>query len=291
MYTLSPSAGQTPATATRPYWDRSLRWLLLLVIAGTTFSQSGCVRRRITIRSTPPGALVYIDNYEIGTTPVSTEFIYYGTRQFRLIKDGYETLTTMQTIDPPFYQYVPLDFVAENLVPWEIKDQRIFDFTLRPQVMVPNDQLLQRAGDMRMATRTQAILPVLTDPRALGPAMPLGPENAPLMQPGVLLQPNTAPQIAPQGPGGMVAPGYGSSVPAEPIYPLPGTMPPSSAAPPAYIQPNVPPGGTNYPSTLPPGATNYGVMQNQQPLLAPAYPSTMPPPNSPGLVEPLPTPY
>ena len=28
-----------------------------------------------------PGALVYVDDFPIGTTPVSTDFIYYGTRQ------------------------------------------------------------------------------------------------------------------------------------------------------------------------------------------------------------------
>ena len=45
-------------------------------------SQSGCVERRLTIRSNPPGALVYVDDYTIGVTPVSTSFIYYGTRKF-----------------------------------------------------------------------------------------------------------------------------------------------------------------------------------------------------------------
>ena len=29
----------------------------------------GCVERRMTIRSNPPGALVYVDDYEIGITP------------------------------------------------------------------------------------------------------------------------------------------------------------------------------------------------------------------------------
>ena len=40
----------------------------------------GCVQRRMTIRSNPPGALVYVDDYQVGTTPVSTDFGYYGTR-------------------------------------------------------------------------------------------------------------------------------------------------------------------------------------------------------------------
>src|SRR4051812_48980499 len=32
---------------------------------------AGCVERRFTIRSNPPGAQVYVDDYEIGTTPCS----------------------------------------------------------------------------------------------------------------------------------------------------------------------------------------------------------------------------
>src|ERR1700690_4113146 len=71
---------------------------LLLVLAAIVLSlgTSGCVQRRMTIRSNPPGALVYVDDYEIGTTPVSASFTYYGTRKIRLVKDGYETLTVMQ---------------------------------------------------------------------------------------------------------------------------------------------------------------------------------------------------
>ena len=94
-------------------------------------------------------ALVYVDDYEIGVTPVSTSFIYYGTRKIRLVKDGYETLTVMQSIPSPWYEYVPLDFVSENFVPGQIRDQRVLDFQLKPQMLVPTDQLLQRAEQLR----------------------------------------------------------------------------------------------------------------------------------------------
>ncbi len=89
-------------------------WLLLLLVATAGL---GCVQRRLTIRSNPPGALVFVDNYELGTTPVSTDYVYYGTRKIRIIKDGFETLNVKQWIPPPWYQIFPLDFVAENIVP------------------------------------------------------------------------------------------------------------------------------------------------------------------------------
>ena len=89
---------------------------------------TGCVQRRLTIRSNPPGALVYVDDYQIGTTPVSTDFVYYGTRKIRLVLSGYETLTVLQPIPTPWYEYPGLDFVSENLVPGEIRDERVVDY-------------------------------------------------------------------------------------------------------------------------------------------------------------------
>jgi hypothetical protein len=109
----------------------------------------GCVERRMTVRSNPPGAILYVDNYEIGPTPISTGFTYYGTREFKLVKDGYETLTVKQEIPPPWYEIFPADFVAENFVPGQIRDQRMLDFQMKPQMVVPTDQLIARAEGLR----------------------------------------------------------------------------------------------------------------------------------------------
>ena len=87
----------------------------------------------------PPGALVYVDDNEVGLTPVSVSPIYYGNRKIRLVKDGYETLTLIQSVPPPWYEIPPLDFFSENVVPGRIRDQRTFDYQLRPQGVVPQD--------------------------------------------------------------------------------------------------------------------------------------------------------
>jgi hypothetical protein len=127
-------------------------WCLLALVLCA--SQSGCVQRRLLVRSNPPGALLYVDDYPIGTTPCSTSFTYYGTRKIRLVKDGYETLTVMQSIPAPWYEYTPFDFVAENFVPGQIHDQRTLDFQLRPQVVVPSEQLVSRAEGLRRGIHT-----------------------------------------------------------------------------------------------------------------------------------------
>jgi hypothetical protein len=126
----------------------ALLCLLLLCVAAP-----GCVRRRLTVRSAPPGATVYVDDQEIGETPVSTAFTYYGTRKIQLVKDGYETLTVKQKFDAPWYQIPPLDFVSENLTTRELRDERILDFELEPQRVVPVDELLGRAQQLRQSTQ------------------------------------------------------------------------------------------------------------------------------------------
>ena len=131
---------------------------------------TGCVQRRMTVRTNPPGALLYVNDYEIGATPVSLPFTYYGTRKIRLVKDGYETLTVMQPIPAPWYEFFPMDFVSENFVPGQIRDQRTLDFQLRPQVVVPTEQLLSRAEGLRRGIHAAT--------GAGGPA-PIGPSGVP----------------------------------------------------------------------------------------------------------------
>lgn len=118
-----------------------------------SLTPAGCVRRRMTVRSNPPGALTYVDDQPIGVTPVSSAYTYYATRNIRLIKDGYQTQTVKQRFRAPWYQFPPLDFISENLWPFEIRDERTVDVDLIPQQIVPNHELFQRAQEMRGSSR------------------------------------------------------------------------------------------------------------------------------------------
>ena len=57
--------------------------LFLLLTASAALS--GCVERRYTIRTDPPGATVVVNGEEIGPSPASKSFIYYGDRKITLI--------------------------------------------------------------------------------------------------------------------------------------------------------------------------------------------------------------
>jgi hypothetical protein len=169
----------------------------------------GCVQRRMTIRSNPPGALVYVDDYEIGHAPVSHDFVYYGTRKIKLEKDGYETLVVRQPFPLPWYQIFPLDFVTENLLPWEIRDERMVDLAMQPVASTPPESVVARAERARLAAGS------------LPPAAPVQPVTrvAPVAEP-VPVPPQTLSPTQPYAPQPLPAPGPG-----------PGLILPSPAAP------------------------------------------------------------
>jgi hypothetical protein len=203
VHDLPEDAGDAMNAGSRP----SGTWACLLVVAALC-PATGCVQRRMTIRSNPPGALVYVDDYQIGTTPVSTDFIYYGTRKIRLVKDGYETLTVRQPFPLPWYEVFPLDFVTENLVPWEIRDERVVDLAMTTTASTPPESVVARAEQARL---TAGSLPA--------------PPPAPIVPQPVVPRPIPAPppQALPP-PGGMFLP------PPSPS-PLQGLQPPLQNAP------------------------------------------------------------
>ncbi|HWL09120.1 MAG TPA: PEGA domain-containing protein [Planctomicrobium sp.] len=131
--------------------DRSFRLLCYLLWCGTLVNLTGCVSRRMTVRSDPPGALVEVDGKRIGVTPVSMDFTYYGTREFTLSHPGFETLTVQQPVRRPFYQKVPLDFVTNHFMLFRVTDRHDFTYIMQPRI-VPIDEeqnLINRGRNFR----------------------------------------------------------------------------------------------------------------------------------------------
>jgi len=155
-----------------------------LLIVAIAASLSGCVRRRMTITSNPPGAVVLVDKVEVGRTPVSVDFTYYATREIKLIADGYETLTVNQPFAVPWYEYPVIDFFSENVVPWEIRDEHVLSYNLTPQVVVPTEQLLDRANEIRNTAQAGAAGQVISAPA--GQPVPANTLPPPPTMPGTL---------------------------------------------------------------------------------------------------------
>jgi len=119
-------------------------WLPVLLACG------GCVERIMKIDSDPQGARVFINDEEVGVTPAQVAFLWYGDYDIILRKEGYQTLKTHQRLTAPWYQYPPLDFVAECLVPKTIRDVRVLPtYALEPaSTPLPRD-VVQRAVELR----------------------------------------------------------------------------------------------------------------------------------------------
>lgn len=104
---------------------------LLAPLLGSALALPGCVERTISITSEPPGAIVWLNDVEIGRTPVETDFTFYGTYDVRLRLEGYEPLLTSRKANAPVYDWPGLDLVAEA-VPADIESRTEWHFVLAP---------------------------------------------------------------------------------------------------------------------------------------------------------------
>lgn len=93
---------------------------------------TGCVKRAIVVESDPPGASVWINERSVGKTPVEYEFITHGRYKFRLEKSGFQPLTARERVKAPPYQWIPIDFFAEHLLPARLDDRHVFRYHLNP---------------------------------------------------------------------------------------------------------------------------------------------------------------
>jgi len=63
---------------------------LLLLMLGL----GGCVERYISITTKPAGAIVWLNDEEVGATPVTVPFTWYGEYEVVVRQAGYKTLKT-----------------------------------------------------------------------------------------------------------------------------------------------------------------------------------------------------
>jgi hypothetical protein len=109
----------------------------------------GCVERKLTINTEPQGAIVVLNDEEIGISPVTTSFEWYGDYDIRISKEGFETLKTHRKLKSPWYDYFPFDFFANCLNPKRIVNSYEWSFTLTPQTQPDREKLIQDAQKLR----------------------------------------------------------------------------------------------------------------------------------------------
>jgi hypothetical protein len=123
------------------------RFMVYTLLIVATVAASGCVRRTVTIDSQPPGAIVWLNDREVGRTPVEVDFLFYGDYDVRLVKEGYEPKLTSGKVRPPIWDNVPIDFVAEVL-PVNLHSRSHLHYQLEGRDDDP-DALRARARELR----------------------------------------------------------------------------------------------------------------------------------------------
>ena len=195
----------------------------------------------MTVRTTPPGASVYIDKQYIGNSPASSSYIYYGTREIEVARDGFRSEKVLRRISPPWYQWPPLDFISETLWPWEVRDERIIDISMVPSQAPPSDVLQADAERFRLQASQGLATPLpptmqpgadfRTESGILGgtnPVQPIDPTYQGLPQSNVLPVPSPGPTWQPgQILGNIIMPGGQppQSIPETGILPGGGYRP------------------------------------------------------------------
>jgi len=119
----------------------------LLIGCGAAMAAGGCVERVVSITSEPPGALVYLNDREIGRTPVETRFVHYGTFDVRLIREGYEPMATVGQARAPLWDTVPLDFIA-TIRPLPLESRIAWHYDLEP-ARDEAEGMVERAMELR----------------------------------------------------------------------------------------------------------------------------------------------
>lgn len=129
--------------------SKSSSTVMLLVTLAAAMFLLGCVERRLTINTQPQGAVVTLNDEEVGLSPATVSFNWYGDYNVRISKEGYETLKTHRKLKGPWYDYFPFDFFAQVLNPKRIVDSYEWTFELEPSREIGTSELINRADVLK----------------------------------------------------------------------------------------------------------------------------------------------
>ena len=106
---------------------------------------AGCVERTLTINTQPQGAVVLLNDEEIGISPATVSFQWYGDYNITVRKDDYETLKTHRKLKAPWYDAFPWDIFAHLMTPERTVNSYEWTFELEPRKVWSTDELVDKA--------------------------------------------------------------------------------------------------------------------------------------------------
>ena len=180
--------------------DSMVRMMIVASLGAVLLCSSGCVRRKVSITSTPSEALVWVNSQEVGRTPLVFEFTYDGVYDVRLMHESCEALSTSASTEPPVWDLPGLDFFAE-ILPVEFTRDVAWHFELEPSTPDPNARL-EAARMMRTSVESAvpAWVPANTEPDSNAESSKVA-DGAPIGSPSLPAEtPAQTPAVEPPGP-------------------------------------------------------------------------------------------
>ena len=187
----------------------------IVPLAAAALLAVGCVDRRYVIESNVPSAQTFTDGVPTGLAPADNRYEYAGYRTIQVVAPGYEPATERVRFKPRWYDYPPLDLIAE-LLPYRIEDVRRVNITLVPARPVNQAELVANADALRATGRglRESVVPDTPParppaggvngppppPPSDGPPRPFQGNLFPAPAPSVG-DPGAAPGTSPAGPG------------------------------------------------------------------------------------------
>ena len=135
--------------------SRLISLTLTAAVSLSILTLTGCVERKLTINTEPAGALVWLNDEEIGASPVTVEFNWYGDYKVHISKEGYETLNTHRELKGPLHDAPILDFFAEVLWPGRIVDEYEWTFNLNPYQPPQRKELIRAGQEMKQTAAVE----------------------------------------------------------------------------------------------------------------------------------------
>ena len=132
----------------------------LIAVSIAIFLNFGCIERKFVIITNPADSEVYIDGKYVGnsvlrnkndpnTGRIEIPFVYYAPREIIIKKKNYESRSEFLKPTTPWYDYFPVDFFTEILIPYTIKVRFLYRFDLDDYQDIDFESLIDKANNMR----------------------------------------------------------------------------------------------------------------------------------------------
>ena len=120
----------------------------------------GCIERKFLIITSPADSEIYLDGKYVGnskptipndkkTGRLEVPFVYYAKREIVVKSKNFETRREFLKPTTPWFDYFPIDFFAEVLLPYTINVEYVYRIDLNKYSDIDVNDLYDKSEKMR----------------------------------------------------------------------------------------------------------------------------------------------